>query len=446
MIGRRSLHTMRSRSLQRLPSLDLQVEGSQAARQSKLTTLLGMFQFWFLGVLVHCFTHFETLPIMSHQCQLEQRSVIKFLVKQGATPIQCWHQLEAVYGAEQALGKTQTRAWHKKFREGDLDTVIKDQPRSGCGRSGHSQTNINVIQTQVNQDRRQSVRQISAETGISRSSVQRILRKDLRLHPVSAKFMPRILTDEQKQFRLQICQQHLDQFNQEGIGFLQRIVTGDESSLPTFAPETKIRTAQWIPRNERHPRKALRSRTRRSTMITTFFDCNGLIHTEFVPQGETVTADAYCATLGRLREQIRHKRPHLWVKNGDWRHYLFHHDNAMPHTAVPTLAMLGETGTDMLAHPPYSPDLTPNDYFLYPELKRHMRGVVYRSVQEVQQAALRILHQIPQDKFEDAIKDLPVRWAKCVASGGDFFEGDGIEIPDFMVEVSGSEESSHEEQ
>ncbi len=110
---------------------------------------------------------------------------------------------------------------------------------------------------------------------------------------------------------------------------------------------------------------------------------------------------------------------------------------------MPTLAALGETGTDLLAHPPYSLDLAPNDYFLYPELKKQMRGVVYRNVQEVQQAALTILRAIPQDKFEDAIKDLPVRWAKCVQAQGDFFEGDGLQIPDFMVEVS---ESSLEEE
>ncbi len=377
---------------------------------------------------------------MSHQCRLEQRSVIKFLSAQGATPIQCWRQLQAVYGPQRALGKTQTRAWHQTFREGDLDTSNKDKPRSGRGRSGRSQQNIAAVQAQVNQDRHQSVREIATETGISRSTVQRVLRKDLHLRHTSAKFVPRILTQEQKDFRVRICQEHLDRFNQEGIGFLQRIVMGDESSLPTFSLDTKIKTSQWIPRNERRPRKALRSRTRKSTMITTFFDCNGLIHCEFVPQGETVTADSYCETLARLREKIRRKRPHLWVKTGLWRHYLLHHDNATPHTAVPTLAALGESGTDMLAHPPYSPDLAPNDYFLYPELKRQMRGVVYRTVPEVQQAALAILCRIPQEKFENAIKDLPVRWAKCVQAQGDFFEGDGIIIPDFMVEVSESSE------
>ncbi len=184
---------------------------------------------------------------MSHQCRVEQRTVIKFLANQGATPIQCWRQLCNVYGADCTLGKTQTRAWHKKFRQGDLQTETKDKQRSGRARTGRSQQNITLIQRQVEQDRCQSVREVAAETGIPKTTVQRVLQKDLRLRHVSSKFVPRILTQEQKDFRVQICQQHLDRFNQEGIGFLQRIVTGDESSLPTFSPETKMKSAQWIP-------------------------------------------------------------------------------------------------------------------------------------------------------------------------------------------------------
>ncbi len=313
-IACRSHDALTCRLLVALSSLDPDVLGSQIGRRSELACHFEMFVLWFLVLLIQFETEIDCLAIMSHQCRIEQRSVIKFLVRQGAMPIQCWRQLQTVYGADRALGKTQTRSWHKKFREGDLDTVTKDKPRSGRGRSGHSQVNITAIQNQVNEDRRQSMREISAETGISHSTVQRVLRKDLRLRHVSAKFIPWILTDEQKAFRIRICQEHLDCFNQEGIAFLQRIVTGDESSLPTFSPDTKMKTAQWMPRDERRPRKALRSRTRRLTMIMTFFDCNGLIHSEFVPQGETVTADSYCATLARLREKICHKRPHLWVK------------------------------------------------------------------------------------------------------------------------------------
>ncbi len=174
-------------------------------------------------------------------------------------------------------------------------------------------------------------------------------------------------------------------------------------------------------------------------MITTFFDCNGMVHYEFLRRGDTTRSEDYCLVLARLREKIRKKCPHLWVMNGDWRTFLLHHDNATPHTGVLTLAALGENHMEMIPHPPYSLDLAPNDYFLYPELKAQMHGRAFRTIQEVQQAAEAILKSIPQHKFEEAIKDLPVRWAKCVQSGGDYFEGDGLQIPDFMVEVSDSD-------
>lgn len=128
-----------------------------------------------------------------------------------------------------------------------------------------------------------------------------------------------------------------------------------------------------------------------------------------------------------------------------YRGYLLHHDNATPHTSTITLAAIGETNTDLLAHPPYSRDLAPNDFFLYPYLKAKMRGTPYRNIQQVQEAALQILREIPQEKFENAIKELPVRWAKCVKLEGDYFEGDGVEVPDFMVEISDSDSSDDQE-
>ena len=214
---------------------------------------------------------------------------------------------------------------------------------------------------------------------------------------------------------MQLCQLNLQQFEEEGISFLQRIITGDESSFHTFDPESKIKDTQWIPKGARRPRKALRSCTRQSTILTAFFDCNGLVHTEWKGRGESITSEEYCALLGQLRESIRRKRPQLWHMNGDWRTFLLHHDNATPHTATITLASLGENHMDMVPHPPYSPDLAPSDYFLFPEIKSHLRGIAYRNIDQVQAAANEVMRKIPVEKFEAALKDLPVRWAKCVS-------------------------------
>ncbi len=381
------------------------------------------------------------LADMSRQLCLEQRSVIKFMSAQGATPIACWRNLREVYG-DSALGKTRVRAWHKHFREGDIHSGTADKAWPGRPRSGRCRLHIEKIDQQLQQDRRQSVRELAVTTGVPRATVQRILRRDLNLRHVAAKFIPRILTDEQKAFRVRLCQLNLEQFEHEGLLFLQRIVTGHESSFHTFDPDTKIKDTQWIAKDARWPRKALRSRTRQSTMLTAFFDCNGLIHAEWKGHGDSITSEEYCLLLGRLRESIRRKRPELWVMNGDWRTFLLHHDNATPHTATITLAHLGENKMDMVPHPPYSPDLAPSDYFLFPEIKAKMRGVAYRNIAQVQAAATEVMRQIPVEKFEEAIKDLPVRWAKCVQVQGDYFEGDGLVVPDFMVEISDSEQDA----
>ncbi len=64
----------------------------------------------------------------------------------------------------------------------------------------------------------------------------------------------------------------------------------------------------------------------------------------------------------------------------------------------------------------------------------------------MQEAAVQIFRDIPQETFEEAIKELPVRWAKCVKAEGDFFEGDGLEVPEFMVEVSDSDPDSSDDE
>ncbi len=69
---------------------------------------------------------------------------------------------------------------------------------------------------------------------------------------------------------------------------------------------------------------------------------------------------------------------------------------------------------------------------------------MHRTIEEVQAVATDILKKIPVSKFEDTIRDLPVRWTKCVEAGGNYFEGDGIQVLDFMVEISESESDQSE--
>ncbi len=72
----------------------------------------------------------------------EQRTVLKFLVKSGATPMQCWRKLHDVFQAETFTPKT-VRVWHKKFTNGEERT--KELKKPGCPRSVRTPENIQKV-------------------------------------------------------------------------------------------------------------------------------------------------------------------------------------------------------------------------------------------------------------------------------------------------------------
>jgi histone-lysine N-methyltransferase SETMAR len=92
-----------------------------------------------------------------------------------------------------------------------------------------------------------------------------------------------------------------------------------------------------------------------------------------------VNAEFYCNVFLRLREDIRGKRPELWCV-GNW---LLHDDNAPSHRALVTREFLAHKGIITLLHPPYSPDLAPCDFFLFPKMKLQLQGRRYGRVEEI---------------------------------------------------------------
>lgn len=92
-----------------------------------------------------------------------------------------------------------------------------------------------------------------------------------------------------------------------------------------------------------------------------FWDKYGVIPTEYLTHGNTVTAARYCETLFALRKAIKRKRPGLVERK-----VVLIQDNARPHSAAITRAFLTDFGWDIFDHPPYSPDVTRSDYHYSP--------------------------------------------------------------------------------
>ena len=98
-------------------------------------------------------------------------------------------------------------------------------------------------------------------------------------------------------------------------------------------------------------------------MLIVFFDVHGIVHAEFLPQGQTINQHVYKSILRRLLRLVRQKRREVW----ETRSWLLHHDNAPAHNALGIREFLAKNDIVVLEQPPYSPDLAPYDFFLVPK-------------------------------------------------------------------------------
>lgn len=149
-------------------------------------------------------------------------------------------------------------------------------------------------------------------------------------------------------------------------------------------------------------------------MLIAFFDSRGIIHQEFVPYGKTITAQFYLEVLKRLFARIRRVRSEMW-KSGEWS---LLHVNALAHTAIIIRQYLAKKGVTVLEHPPYSPDLAPADFWLFPKLKVALKGQFFDDVDTIKQNVTSILKGIPTNDFSKAFQQLYDRSKECIVGEG----------------------------
>ena len=139
-------------------------------------------------------------------------------------------------------------------------------------------------------------------------------------------------------------------------------------------------------------------------LLVAFFYWKGIVHHEFVPLGQMVNKQMYQEVLARLRDAVRRKRPELW-KNQTW---ILHHDNAPAHASLLIRSYLAKHQTSVVPHPPYSPNLTPADFFLFPKLKTTLKERRFQTIEEIQENAIRELRAITESAFQEALQ----QWKK----------------------------------
>jgi len=204
------------------------------------------------------------------ELELEQRTNIKFLVKLRKSGNEIREMLAQVYG-DNAMKKTAVYKWVKRFSEGRES--VTDEERSGRPATSRTEENIAKVRQILSENRLLTVRSIAEPVNIDRETVWKILTEDLDMRRMCAKMVPKELTEEKKQRRVTIFQDLLER--QDDI--LGRVITGDETWVYQYDPESKRQIAQWRTANSPRPKKFRQSKSRIKTMLLTFFDIIGIV-------------------------------------------------------------------------------------------------------------------------------------------------------------------------
>jgi len=347
---------------------------------------------------------------------LEQRINLKFLVKLNKSKAECFEMLRNVYGDE-CMGKTTFYEWFKRFKEGRED--VEDDQRSGRPTTSNTEDNVEKIAKIIRNDRRLSVKMVADMVNINRETVRQILHDKLNMKKVCAKMVPKNLSAEQKERRKEVCVDSLQTIENDP-GFLEKVITCDETWIFQYDPETKRQSMHWKTPGTPRSKKARMSKSKFKAMLTVFFDIKGIILAEWVPEGQTVNQTYYIELLNKLRERIRKKRPELW-SSGDW---VLHHDNAPAHTALSVRRFLADKKITVLEHSPYSPDLAPCDFFLFPKIKSQLKGTHFESIEVVKRKTAELLKAVTLDELRHCFNQWKTRMQACVDSQGEYIEGE----------------------
>ena len=89
---------------------------------------------------------------------------------------------------------------------------------------------------------------------------------------------------------------------------------------------------------------------------------------------------------------------------------------------------LAKNSTNIIQQPPYSPNMAPADFFIFPKLKLLLRGTRFQLIEDIKENLRQELKSIPENMFKKFFDDWIIRWHKCIVSGEAYFEGDKINL------------------
>jgi len=238
---------------------------------------------------------------------------------------------------------------------------------------------IDQIYELILEDGRILAKSIAEQLGISRERVGFIIHEDFDMRKLSAKWVPKYLNSDQNVNGASRLSNFWKFFGAiQMISCRVRLVTMDETWLYHYDGEIKQQSVEWRHSGSTRPKKFRLQKSAGKVLASIFWDQDGILLIDFLPKGQTMNAEYNPFLLVQLKDFLKEKRLGKFTKV-----VLFLHDNTPAHRALATRKKLAYLGFQCFDHPPYSPDLAPSDYHLFPGLKKQFKVRHFSSDAEV---------------------------------------------------------------
>ena len=165
------------------------------------------------------------------------------------------------------MRRTQCYEWFKRFEGGRIS--VGEDPRPGRPSTSTDDDYVERVRAVIRGKRRLTVRDVADEVRISIGSNHLMLAEKFQMLPSSAKFVPHLLTDDQKDSRDEIIQELFANAN-GNENFLKKIITGDETWVYGYDFETKMQSSQWMGKTSPRPKEARMNRSKIKVMFVVY--------------------------------------------------------------------------------------------------------------------------------------------------------------------------------
>ena len=222
--------------------------------------------------------------------------VIRYLQKKGLTTKEIDADIVSTLG-DDAPALSTVKKWAVEFKR--WRESLEDGPRSGRPSTATTQENIDCIHQMVINDRRLTISHLANVISISRERVENILHNKLGMSKVLARWVPWLLTPDQKLTRLIMSEANLARFEADPDRFVEHFLTQNECWVHHFELETKRQSMQWK-HSTSPPKKAKVVSSAGKVMASVFWDAKAFVFIDYLQKGKNINGEYYAKLLREL--------------------------------------------------------------------------------------------------------------------------------------------------